>query len=204
MSDQSASALLSLPAELRNAIWTYVLVQPLRQPHALCPNVLRTCKQANFEGSPILYGENTFEAHTSLLAALPSCLLLTKPRRITLPPVTHPRVAQMIRRYYMYVRLDTDPRFSQSQTEESFNGAEELEIEVFQSMYGSCDFSVLKLFEGIRGVGKAVVHGSVGDGRYAGWLAEVMMSPSGTDAPAFSERYIGGSKAWDAWQNGHR
>ena len=62
------------------------------------------------------------------------------------------------------MRLDTDPRFTAMQVEESFTGVEELDIEVFQSMYASCDFNVLKLFEGVRGVSRAMVRGSVGDG----------------------------------------
>lgn len=71
-------------------------------------------------------------------------------------------------------------------------------------MYGSCDFSVLTLFESVRGVGKAVVQGSVGDGKYADWLARCMMSEPGAEVSPYSEQYIGGSKAWDAWQHGHR
>ncbi|KAK5113759.1 hypothetical protein LTR85_010776 [Meristemomyces frigidus] len=212
MVDQSASLLLALPAELRNAILTYLLVQNPTSITALpshlfprfCANILRTCKQVNSEGTPILYGENTFRAHSSLLATLPAFLLLTRPNRVSLPPVTFPRVAKMIRRYYIHVRLDTDPRFSKSQVEESFSGVEELEIEVFQAMYGSCDFSTLRLFEGVRGVDKAVVQGSVGDGKYAEWLSRCMMSPAGAEVEAYSERYIGGNKAWEAWQNGNR
>lgn len=221
MTDQSASPLFSLPAELRNIIWSYLLIyepdsDSVRHAHLNlaagssateehpCTKILRTCKQANSEGTPILYGENRFHAHPSLLTALPSFLLLTRPCRLTLPPVTSSRVAQLIRRYYLHVRLDTDPRFSRAQVEESFSGIEELEIEVFQAMYGSCDFSVLKLFEGIRGVGKAVVHGSVGDGKYAVWLADTMMSAPGAEAKSFTEEWIGGNKAWDSWQHGNR
>lgn len=218
MADQSASPLLSLPPEIRNAIWGYLLVQNLTTTIALqcseagvaggrqrfCANVLRTCKQINNEATPILYGENTFIAHTSLLATLPSLLCVTQSNTVKLPPVTCPRVMNMIRRYFIHVRLDTDPRFSKSQVEESFSGVDELEIDVFQSMYGSSDFSVLSLFEGVRGVGKAIVQGSIGDGKFAAWLAQAMMSPLGAEVPTYSEMYIGGSKAWDAWQNGNR
>jgi len=221
MADQSASSLLSLPPELRNAIWSYLLIHTPAQNAALpshlfpvagarirqqrfCANVLQTCKQVCSEGTPILYGENTFSAHSSLLATLPSFLLLMKPNRVCLPPVKCPRVGKLIRRYYIHVRLDTDPRFTKLQAEESFSGVEELEIEVFQAMYGSCDFSVLNLFESVREVGKAVVQGSVGDGKYAEWLARTMMSPTDAEIPAFSEKYIGGDKAWDAWQHGNR
>ncbi|KAK0936691.1 hypothetical protein LTR29_011744 [Friedmanniomyces endolithicus] len=216
MADQSSSPLLSLPPELRNAIWTLLLVHDAKQQPApppptlptpptpgVCANILRTCHQAHKEGTPILYGDNTFLAHTSLLAALPAFLLSTLPVRIVLPPVTHSRVAALIRRYYIHVRLDTDPRFTRLQAGESFTGAAELEIEVFQSMYGSCDFSVLRLFEGVRGVGRAVVRGSVGDGRYAEWLVRCMMSPVGSEVLGFGEECIG-SQVWRAWVHGNR
>ncbi|KAI7587732.1 hypothetical protein KC316_g4874 [Hortaea werneckii] len=229
--DQSASPLFSLPPELRNDIWRYLLIHtpstpssslnaidrkephrrssprfgPRHPPH-ICANILRTCKQANTEATPILYGENTFNAHPSLLATLPSFLLSTLPVRVTLPPITHPRVARLIRKFSLHVRLDTDPRFTSVQAEESFNGVEELEIEVFQAMYGSCDFSVLALFEGVRGVGRAVVRGSVGDGRYAGWLAESMMCPPGGERLlGFGEEgIIGRAPGRDVWQDGNR
>ncbi|KAK4899462.1 hypothetical protein LTR27_003195 [Elasticomyces elasticus] len=109
------------------------------------------------------------------------------PVRVPMPPVKHRRVADMIRRYYLYLRLDTDPRFTRLQAEESFTGVDELEIEVFQSMYGSCDFSVLHLFEGVRGVGKVLIKGSLD-----------------THVPAYSEQYIGGSAVSHAWIHGHR
>ncbi|KAI7229357.1 hypothetical protein KC330_g7478 [Hortaea werneckii] len=229
--DQSASPLFSLPPELRNDIWRHLLVHtssspssslnaidrkephrrssprfgPRHPPH-ICANILRTCKQANTEATPILYGENTFNAHPSLLASLPSFLLSTLPVRVTLPPITHPRVARLIRKFSLHVRLDTDPRFTSVQAEESFNGVEELEIEVFQAMYGSCDFSVLGLFEGVRGVGRAVVRGSVGDGRYAGWLAESMMCPPGGERLlGFGEEgIIGRAPGRHVWQDGNR
>ncbi|KAI6980470.1 hypothetical protein KC318_g11060 [Hortaea werneckii] len=228
--DQSASPLFSLPPELRNDIWRYLLIHTpsspssslnamdRKKPHhrssagsglcdpQICANILRTCKQANAEATPILYGENTFNAHPSLLASLPSFLLSTLPVRVTLPPITHPRVARLIRKFSLHVRLDTDPRFTSSQAEESFNGVEELEIEVFQAMYGSCDFSVLSLFEGVRGVGRAVVRGSVGDGRYAGWLAESMMCHPGGERPlGFGEEgAVGRGEGRDVWQGGNR
>lgn len=147
--DQSQCRLLSLPAELRNHVWNYVLIHVTKNPSVpnrlqsgvsedarererFCANILRTCKQINAEGTPILYGENKFLAHPSLLTSLPSFLLLTQPHRISLPPVTCSRAAKLIRRFYIHVRLDTDPRFSKRQLEESFTGVEELEVEVFQ------------------------------------------------------------------------
>lgn len=220
--EQPQCRLLSLPAELRNHLWQYLLVQTLSSSSALpahlfpgapesarrrtrfCANILQSCKQIHAEGTPILYGENVFLAHPSLLTALPSFLLLKSPNRVKLPPVLCPRVSKFIRRYFVHVRLDIDPRFSRQQVEESFAGVEELEIEVFQAMFGSCDFSNLRLFEGLRGVGKAVIYGSVGDGRYAEWLARTIEQPVGSKGTVYEEEFVGGSKAWDAWANGNR
>ncbi|KAK3703935.1 hypothetical protein LTR37_014153 [Vermiconidia calcicola] len=209
---------MDLNTELRNRIWEFLLIQntsttrvcPVAYRYSapteittrrrrFCANVLSTCKQIQTEGTPILYGENIFAAHPSLLAALPSFLLYATPEKVRLPPVTCSRVAKLIRCYYIHVRLDTDPQFSKMQVEESFSGAKELEINVFQSMYGSCDFSVLKLFEGIRGVGKVSIQGSLGDGKYADWLANTMQLPCGTFVAPYFERYVGGMPFWDAW-----
>ena len=63
-------------------------------------------------------------------------------------------------------------------------------------MYGSCDFSVLKLFEDVRGVGRVNIEGSLGDGRYAHWLTRVMEMPFGHDPPPYNENL----RSWDAWQ----
>ena len=216
---QPQCLLLQLPPEIRNQIWDLLLVQNIRlkrgiQYHTIpessrkqlrfCANVLRTCKQINAEGTPILYGENVFSAHRNLLATLPSFVLHMSSDPVCCPPVTNARVAKLIRRFHVYVRLDTDPRYSPRQVEESFNGVEELHIDVFQSMYGSCDFSVLKLFEGVRGVGKVKVDGSLGDRRYAEWLARLIELPPGTEAEPFYEEFVGGQQAWHAWAQGSR
>lgn len=121
-----------------------------------------------------------------------------------LPPVVSPRVTKFIRRYYIYVRLDTDPRYTRGEVEESFNGVEELEVEVFQAMYGSCDFSVLKLFEGVRGVENVKISGSLGDGKYSRWLTDTIKLPLGTVVPPYFEQFVGGVPAWDAWSKGNR
>lgn len=70
-------------------------------------------------------------------------------------------------------------------------------------MYGSCDFTVLKLFEGVRGVGKVVIQGSLGDGRYARWLEQCMMSPPGTE-PRPYDGCAAGIPSWDAWVSTHK
>lgn len=204
--DQSSSRLLSLPSELRNAIYELLLIQqdiripPHERKHRICANLLQTCKQVHAEAGPILYGENMFMAHSNLLTTLPSFLLFKLPNiKDTLPPVIYPRVAKMIRRFFFHVRLDIDNRWTKQQATECFTGLEVLEIEVFQPSYGTCDFTVLKLLEGVRGVGKAVVAGSVGDGNYARWLEMAMMSDVGREIPEYTEEYVGGDKVslWD-------
>lgn len=62
-----------------------------------------------------------------------------------------------------------------------------MEIEVFQAMFNSSDYSVLRLFEGVRGIGRASVGGSVGDGRFARWLEERMMMGHGQEGVPFEE-----------------
>lgn len=221
---QPECRLLALPAELRCQIWQLILVQPTRvareqsashlsneelecikRRRRFCPNVLRTCKQISREGTPILYGENVFRAHPSLLTAMPRFIIRSFPDKAQLPnAVSHPRVAKMIRRYCIYVRLDIDPRFTRKQAEESFSGVEELEIDVFQAMYGGSDFSVLGLFEDVRDVGRVKIDGSLGDGKYAAWLSDLMQQPAGTEATPYHEEYVGGVPSWHAWSKGNR
>ncbi|KAF2216591.1 hypothetical protein CERZMDRAFT_93883 [Cercospora zeae-maydis SCOH1-5] len=203
IANQSSSRLLSLPSELRNAIYELLLIQDIRipihqrrRPHdRFCANILQTCKLIHAEAAPILYGENTFLAHSNLLTTLPSFLLFKLPNtKTTLPPVLYPNVAKWIRRFFFHVRLDIDSRYTKEQATECFTGVEDLEIEVFQPSYGTCDFTVLKLLEGVRGVGKAVVGGSVGDGNYARWLEMAMMSGLGEELEEYTEEYVGGDK----------
>lgn len=207
---QTQCTLLMLPAELRNTIYSYILIQPsglqkeLSSRHRFCANVLQTCKQINQEASPILYGQNVFAAHPSLLAELPSLLLTARPSPTTLPPVLLPRPLSMIRRFQIRVRLDTDPRFNRKKLQESFSHAEELEVHVFQAMYGGCDFSVLELFDQIRDVTQARVVGSIGDGRYAAWLAASMMTPNGQDIPPYQHARCEESRLWNSWADGNR
>ncbi|KAF2720418.1 hypothetical protein K431DRAFT_285894 [Polychaeton citri CBS 116435] len=225
LDQSSSSSLLALPAELRNTIWSLLLIHDQeaysfsqthyaaanlrdyspRTTHRFSPSILYTCKQINAEGTPILYGANTFNAHASLLASLPSLILFSRGSRKALcPPVTSRRVINLIKRFHFHVRLDTDPRFTRAQAEESFSGAEEVVVDVFQAMYGSCGFEVLALLEGVRGVERAVVGGSVGNGKYARWLEGSMMAPVGAEVRGFLEGGGVERAGWDTWANGNR
>ncbi|KAF1345688.1 hypothetical protein BDV97DRAFT_26529 [Delphinella strobiligena] len=86
----------------------------------------------------MLYAANTFAAHSSLLSSMP---YLIHPSR---PVVSGPGLRK-IRKWYISVRLDVDPKFDAQKVKEAFSGAEELEIDVYQPSYGSCDFFVLRL-----------------------------------------------------------
>lgn len=219
--------LLALPAELRIAIWEHLLVvshslpasvraiaaQPSTRssPSATHPSaaILRACKQIHAEATPILYGTNTFLAHASLLAALPRLLIAPATSSASTAianktfsrPVVHARVTALIRRFYLPVRLDTDPGFTRETVEQCFSQCEVLALDVFQAIYGGCDFGVLRLFEGVRGVGRAVVGGSVGDGRYARWLEECMMAPSGQEIEPFDFDALVDSDEHGRWRD---
>lgn len=82
--------------------------------------------------------------------------------------------------------------------EAAFNGVESLEIEVWQAMFASADTGVLRLFEGVRDVAIARIHGSVGM-RYCSWLEKAITSPAGATVEPFMEDDI-----WDTWTHGNR
>ncbi|ORY19560.1 hypothetical protein BCR34DRAFT_463406, partial [Clohesyomyces aquaticus] len=187
---QFQSPLFRLPAELRNQIYSYLLCPSTISSNklgqktkdlsirgyneiftcvTLYPQILSTCRQINNEAKGLLYSTHIFHAHTNLLSSLPH---LTSPAR----PVLYPTVTSLIRRWQISLRLDTDPRFSAQQATLAFSGAEYLEIKVWQAQFEACDWGVLKLFLGVRGVQLARVGGSVDPG-LAEWLESVMMQP---------------------------
>lgn len=96
----------------------------------------------------------------------------------------------------MQVRLDVDALYTSAAVAAAFSGAEELEVEVSQAMYDSCGIGVLRRFEGVRGVGRARVGGSVPDRRYARWLEERMMS--GVGEVGEGEEFVG-DEGWEVW-----
>lgn len=200
---------LSLPAEIRNTIYLLLLKPPnlrtLRRVSTrglcsdyilpstgLCPALLGTCKQINAEAISILYGSNTFAAHASLLSSMP---YLISPRR---PIIAGPGRGK-IRRWYLHVRLDVDPGFDAERATKAFSGAETLEIDVYQSSYGICDTTVLKLFEGIRDVGMATVSGSTGSRPYCEWLERTMMKATGAEVDPFFED----AEEYEVWKTGN-
>jgi hypothetical protein len=86
------------------------------------------------------------------------------------------------------VRLDCDPNFSLAKATNAFSGVEELIIEVFQAQFGSSDYKVLRLFEGVRGVKRARVYGSVtAFPKYVAWLEAAIVTPKESVVKAFDK-----------------
>ncbi|TVY13286.1 hypothetical protein LARI1_G009292 [Lachnellula arida] len=203
---------LDLPGEIRNQIYRQLLLVPsLSTPRLLgdppiYPSILSTCHKIHSEALQILYGINTFLAHPNLLTGLPRL-------RLYYSTISSPSLISRIRRFHIRVRLDNDPNFSAQKAQESFSGVEELTIEVFQAQFGSSDYKVLKLFEGVRGVERTRVYGSVtGFPEYVEWLQNVMSSPVGKEVERFDREkvllekavHVRSGDAYDVWIHGGR
>ena len=139
----------------------------------------------------MLYTKNTYCAHPTQLTSSP---FLVNSDRI----VHYSRYKSSISRWYISLRLDTDPRIKVDDVTRAFTGVESLEVEVWQAMFGSADTRVLKLFEAVRGVSVARVHGSVSS-RYSAWLEQTMMAAVGTKIEPYCD-----TGHWDAWTHGNR
>ncbi|KAM0324192.1 hypothetical protein ACHAQA_008386 [Verticillium albo-atrum] len=167
-----------LPLEMRLEIYKHLLVHPpltrnLLGAHSSRPlhtAILRVCRQIYAEASGMLYGENTFLAHQTMLTSFPRL-------RVGYSPVKEASAASRIRRYHMRVRLDCDPAYDRDAVTTAFTGVDELTLEVWQAAFLAADHGVLKLFEGVREVGRVKIYGSTtGFDDYVLWLAGVMES----------------------------
>ncbi|CAI6303975.1 unnamed protein product [Periconia digitata] len=161
---------------------TQHVLLPSSSPPSLYPAILSTCRKAAQEATPLLYTSHVFHAHNSLLTSFPH---LTSASR----PVLHHQVISMIRRWHITLRLDTDPRFTAEQAKLAFSGVEYLEVRVWEAQFEMCDYLVLGLLSGVRGVRVARVGGSVGEG-VARWLERVMMSEEGVDQGVKKEEIL--------------
>jgi hypothetical protein len=212
------SILFRLPAELRNQIYEELLCPNTphhkslatystpSKPPSVYPAILETCRKIHEEAQDLLYTTHVFHAHRSLLTALPHLICPEK-------PVLSQAGITKISRWQLELRLDIDPRFTSSQATAAFSGAEFFEVKVWQSMFGGCDNSVLKLLTGVRGVGVVRVTGC-DDERLARWLEERMMMPVEEEGVKEEECCQCGKKmdeemewfgeARDAWTFGNR
>jgi len=168
---------MDLPGEIRNKIYLELLTIPdLSTPRRLGdpplhPRILEVSKKIHSESKQFLYGRNTYLAHPNLLTGLPRL-------RLYYDTIRCKHLIDLISRYHIRVRLDCDPNFSAEKASDAFSGVEDLTIEVFQAQFGGSDYTVLKLFEAIRGVKKVKIYGSiVAFPEYVSWLRDVMMTP---------------------------
>jgi hypothetical protein len=181
---------LDLPGEIRNQIYYQLLVLPSLSTtrclpnSSLYPQILSVCRKIYTESQQILYGSNTFLAHSNLLTGLPRL-------RVCYATISSQKLISLIRRYHIRVRLDCDPNFEKERAIEAFSGIEELTIEVFQAQFGSSDYKVLRLFEGVRGIRKARVYGSVqAFPDYVEWLKNAMETPKNIEIGVFDKLYM--------------
>jgi len=106
----------------------------------------------------------------------------------------------MIRRYHIHLRLDCDAGFPASKARDAFTGMEELTVEVSQAQYGSSDYEMLRLFEGVRAVKKARIIGSIKSfPEYATWLENAMMAAEGMKVPGLGEDKVKEPSSYDMW-----
>ncbi|KAF4636062.1 hypothetical protein G7Y89_g2037 [Cudoniella acicularis] len=192
---------LDFPGEIRNQIYRELLIVPaVSTPRLLgdppiYPQVLSVCRKVHKEAQQMLYCCNTFLAHPNLLTALPRL-------RLYYDTIYQPHLISLIRRYHIRVRLDCDPNFSALKAKEAFTRLDELTVEVFQAQFGSSDYKVLKLFEGVRGVQRARVYGSVTEfPEYIEWLQKCMTTPEGLEVDVFDkdkarENHV---RSYDIW-----
>ncbi|RAL59257.1 hypothetical protein DID88_006971 [Monilinia fructigena] len=105
---------------------------------------------------------------------------------LIVPPISTPRPLGSDPPIYPQILIHCDPNFTAVRAEDAFNGIEELTIRVEQSAFRGSDYQVLKLFEGVRGVKKTKISGSVsGFPAYVEWLQDVMKMPKGIDIAPF-------------------
>ncbi|KAI8625131.1 hypothetical protein F5Y19DRAFT_272972 [Xylariaceae sp. FL1651] len=192
---QQRLTILNLPYEIRLEIYAYLLAVPSdptanmnSTPTLLHPNILRACRQLHSECVPVLYGGNTFLAHTSLLTAFPSLFIppchyhyYTRTMMTTsYAPVRSSALAALITRFRVRVRLDAEPQFDRAAATQQLSGKTEVVLEAWQAEWRGAGPDALRLFEGVRDVRVARVVGSTGGFEaYARWLERAMMTRVG-------------------------
>ncbi|KFG77548.1 hypothetical protein MANI_005316 [Metarhizium anisopliae] len=177
-SPQCHCHLLSLPLELRLQIYTLLLLLPPYSRHSthrglIHTAILGTSRQIHAEAWPLLYTKNTFLAHPSLLTSFPRL-------REDYPPVREAPAVSRIRRFRLVIRLDCDVLFSREAAAGALSHMDEVVVDVSQAVFLGAGRENLRVLEGVRGVGRAVIRGSTtGFERYVDWLTGVMEAEKG-------------------------
>jgi len=131
---------LSLPCELRLEIYSYLLLantspryRHVGKAQTSSPEIwtplLRVNRQIHAEASPILYSQNKWLAHQTLLTSFPRL-------RTSYKAVTDSSLYPRMRRFHLRVRLDCDPPYEMDTVTRALSGLDELSIETFQAMVG--------------------------------------------------------------------
>ncbi|KAJ6781098.1 hypothetical protein PWT90_00679 [Aphanocladium album] len=181
--DGKASFMI-LPVEVRLQIYAYLLHLPpitAADPHEprVSAAILRASRQIHDEATAVLYNDNTFVAHPSLLAGFPRL-------RSWYAPVCAAALLPRIRRFQLTVRLDCDLPFDRRSAAAAFSGAEELHVKVSQAAFLGAGYDNLRKLEDVRGVQQLTIRGSTtGFEGYVAWLSRLMRSPVGTQAEDF-------------------
>ncbi|TWU77604.1 hypothetical protein ED733_007880 [Metarhizium rileyi] len=182
--------LLSLPLELRLQIYTLLLLLPPYSKHSIHPTsvhaaILRTSRQVHAEASPLLYTQNVFLAHPSLLTSFPRL-------RENYPPVKEDLAIARIRRFRLLIRLDCDLPYSRETAAKALSHMDEVIVDVAQAVFLGAGCENLRVLEDVRGVGRVVIRGSTtGFERYADWLQGVMEAEKAHVA-AYMDEEVGG------------
>lgn len=174
---------LTLPPEVRLQIYSYLLhLPPPCSTDSSSPSpssalvhapILLTNHLINVEATSLLYSQNTFLAHPSLLTSFPRL-------RAYYPPIRSPNPLLLIRRFRLTLRLDCDLPFTPDAAAKALSGLEHLEIILVQSVFLGVGGSNLKALEGVRGVEDVVIGGSTtGFEEYVEWLKLLMCSAQG-------------------------
>ena len=195
---------LELPPEIRVQIYTLLLTSsyrpgahecnPGRGKPGLTASILRVSRRLYSECSTLLYDLNVFQAHPALLASLPFMTEISR-------PILNPVNSSLIKRYYIEVRLDSDPFWNGYDLKKAFSRCRELHVVSWQASFGNCGLDNLFPFVHVRGIGKARVEGSSVSPEFGRWLEVVMESEEDewTDGMGLS-----GLPEYHIWDQGNR
>ncbi|KAH8179642.1 hypothetical protein LIA77_01161 [Sarocladium implicatum] len=185
------SSLLLLPVELRLEIYYYLLTPTPSAAGStsrttlasldIHPSILLTCRLLHQEALPILFSQNTFHAHPSLLTTFPRLLP-------SLSPICSPSLLPLISRVHLTFRLDTlDAPFAKEAAKASLSGLDTLTVELKSGgVFLGAGCGRLRALEEVRGVGEVNFIGStLGFEAYLGWLRKAMMSEEGAQLERF-------------------
>lgn len=187
---------LDLPLEIRLQIYAHLILlsprytgerKPLDNSESskIHPAILSVCRQIHFETLPILYSQNLFIAHPKLLTSFPK---LRPWNSASIAGEASVPGLRMVKKWWLVVRLDCGPFWGRETVTRAFTGMDEVVVQVTQSDFGGSGYDNLSMFEGVRGVKRARVFGSIyGFEGYVRWLERSMRTPQGGEVVKYVE-----------------